>query len=150
MRKETRVKSHIDWNEMFPRLKKELRDTLLLEAVTLISVSRHRANGEHKPARVIKRRGQKRPMKDRHWRESGDGGKLCREDRVYKVMADASPNPNIGGHNSKLAKVWAVLTKHGTGTVTYEALSDLVEQVGLQPPATSAQLWGARRIEVVK
>jgi hypothetical protein len=43
------MKSYIDWNELFPLLPKALRDTMLLEAVGLISAAGKRRTRTTKP-----------------------------------------------------------------------------------------------------
>ncbi len=149
------MKSHIDWNELFPRFKKELKDTLLLEAVTLLSTSRQR-NGHDKPeeAVVVKRgrrrlkRGQKSyAQRLRHWGKDGNGGKLSKAGRRYKIVRDSPMAPKRS--SSKIGKIWAVLTKHNQDSVGYESLIDMAEQMELEPHATVANLWSHYCLEVI-
>ena len=133
------MKSHIDWNELFPRFKKELKDTLLLEAVTLLSTSRQR-NGHDKPeeAVVVKRgrrrlkRGQKSyAQRLRHWGKDGNGGKLSKAGRRYKIVRDSPMAPKRS--SSKIGKIWAVLTS--TTRIRW----------GMNPSSTWPNRWSLSR-----
>lgn len=150
------LKSNIDWNEMFPHFKKELRDTLLLEAVTILS-SRRVTNGHDKPARIVQRKALVEATTEkkqshtnqysRYWRKHGPGGKLARAGRSYSINRNAKSPPIKKG--TKLIKIWNVLLRNGADSFTFEAFIDLCNNAGLDGNATLSQLWSKGCIEVV-
>jgi hypothetical protein len=148
------LRSHIDWNELFPHFKKELRETLMLEAVTILSGRRPSTTTAAAAPKPVKHRivraAKPTTRYKRRWSIDGTGGRLAHAGRVYRIVLDPSLNyPSPLRPNSKLATLWNVLSKHKTETVTYEGMVDLCDQIDLGVHATIANMWSMGLLEVV-
>lgn len=145
------MKSVIDWNEIVPMLKKELRDSLMLEAVLLLTDrpgNRGRAPLTA-PRRVGPRSTKMNPQAakrngDRSWYAQGDGQFLSAPGRRYRVNKSHPSPPSRG----KIGAVWKKLVESKNDTITYEGMAAICKGQDAKLSATVAQLWERNHIEV--
>lgn len=143
------MRSTIDWNEIVPRLTKGIRDTLFLEAITMLSaecpqtepIARVRA--KRIPGNLSVRRPEMRT-----WGHNGSGGRLCYPGRVFKILR-GRPNPPSNG---LIGGVWKKLLECKTDTITYEGIASICKGVGVDKGKYSAivgGLWSRGFIDVL-
>lgn len=142
------MKSTIDWNEIFPLLKKPLRDTLLLEAVEILS-------RQPRPEAEPPRRGNRTPggtaggdgiraLGLRSWRIDGPGGTLAAEGQWYRINRKVE-----GPRRGKIGRVWKLLKESQNDTISYSGLLSIIKGQEGQGSSVVAQLWENRCIDVV-
>jgi len=137
----TQLKSMIDWNEIVPLLRKDLQETLMLEAVMILSAPRRRpaAEAPRKPA----------VNGFRYWREKGDGGTLADGSRVYLINREAKLQLRT---DSMAGKVWKNVREMKGETISYAGMATLCKAMG----QTGRQgyfigyLWGRGLIDIKK
>jgi hypothetical protein len=137
------MKSTIDWNEIVPMLPKALRETLMLEAVSILSDSprpRTRTPGVHPP-----RKGK---ISLRYWRDTPEGqaSALAAQGRHYRINKSAN---GVGRQDSKLGRVWKLLVSSKNDHITYEGLASIAKGQKAQTAATISQLWSYGLIDVM-
>ena len=153
------MKSVIDWNEIVPMLKKELRDTLMLEAVLILSdrpgrrgrTLSQQVRVKHQPRTPGARSTKMNPRPsaraangDRSWYSQGDGGYLSAPGRRYRINKSAANAPQRG----KIGGVWKKLIESKNDSITYEGMAAICKGQGAMLSATIAQLWERNHIEV--
>ena len=142
-----KLRSTIDWNEIVPLLKKELRDTLMLEAVLMLSETprARQFNGRRTHGRSTLAHPQApRVNGDRSWYETGDGETLSAPGRRYRVNKDA-PRPPYRG---KLGAIWKALVASKNDVIAYDGIAAICKGQKAAVSATIAQLWERHFIEV--
>lgn len=139
------MKSMIDWNEIIPRLPKQKRDDLYLEAITLLS----RLDEESTPKEMSK----KRRGHIREWGVEGlPDGPLGKPGRMYKILRDSKREPVKGA----AAILWKRLKDCQNDTISFEGIMSIcagLRNAHGQPvhgPNMIHYLWGYRYIEVLK
>ena len=149
------MKSVIDWNEIVPKLNKGLRDSLMLEAVVMLSEqgyrntpSMPRGNGQYRVKRAPRERVASTPGRgiNRQWLVQGDGQMLSAPGRHYRVLKDAKNPPSRG----KIGGVWAKLIESKNSIIAYEGLCAICKGQKATPSATIAQLWERGFIDLAK
>jgi hypothetical protein len=141
------VKSVIDWNEIVPRLKKDLRDTLMLEAVMLLTAQgASKANGLGRSRTRLAAAPDSKL--DRQWLREGDGQKLSAPGRVYRVNKKAERQPS----NGKVGAVWKHLCSSQRDTISYEGIASICHGVDKHMAASTmiCALWERGFIDVAK
>ena len=137
------MKSQIDWNEIIPLLRKDLRETLMLEAVILLTANRESEAGSGSaPAR---RRGNGKSL--RYWGVRGDGAHLAHISRIYIIHKQK----NGLRTDSLMGKLWTKLIESKADTITYPGIASLCKGIaGLEGKQSAAvsYLWSHHLIEV--
>lgn len=141
------MRSTIDWNEIIPLLPKGMRDSLFLEAVTLLAAKApnmlpiDRVRAPRRAGNSILLRGA------RTWGASGDGYWLAAAGRHYQINKGAPHPPSRG----VIGAVWKRLTESKNETIAYEGLMSVCKGAGVTKGKESAficALWERRFIEV--
>ena len=132
------MKSQLDWNELFPRLPKKLRDDCLLEAVQLLSkepVTR-KHNGELSKAKGL-----------RIWREHTDGHNLSAPGRSYtlnrKAVAQLRYRPDAG-----FGRVLLALLELKDPVFEFATIAKICERNKVRTDGTIAYLWSKSVIDI--
>lgn len=136
------MNSIIDWNELVPRLPKQIRDTLYLEAVALLS--------EQDEGEPVRRRKKKKSTatKMRDWATDGDGQRLSAPGRKYRINK-GSP---VGLHpNSEIGKLWKYVLESKGDSITYEGLASIAQGYPDLRGAADVvyYLWARRLIDII-
>jgi len=121
------IQSHIDWNELFPLLPKPLRDSMLLEAVTLLSTPHRSRNGAAVESSTSKRHGIR-------W--TGTGRLAC-AGRKYNINRTAFQGRGFGA----LGKLRKQLIESKGDTITYEGIVSLQKGNEFQAQRSIFALW---------
>lgn len=137
------MKSVIDWNEIVPLLKKDLRETLMLEAVMLLSVTgASKGNG-----RARSRMAAATETKlDRQWLREGDGQKLSAPGRRYRVNKAALRQPQKGTTGA----VWRKLVESKNDVIAYEGVASICKGHKVVTSTMICALWERGFIDVEK
>lgn len=138
------MKSVIDWNEIVPMLPKSMRDSLMLEAVLLLSSVRGKGNGSDKRPRAARALPPAESRLKRQWLNEGDGQVLSAPGRRYRVNKTAKRAPKRG----KIGAVWAKLLASKNDAITYEGLASICKGEKVAASAVICALWEAGHIEV--
>ena len=133
------MRSNIDWNEIVPRLKKPLRDTLMLEAVLMLTDGAK----DREPKRDIRISGPVR-RGERSWLQDGDGKQLNMAGRYYRINRKAAAQPTRG----KIGEVWKKVMECKNDFISYEGLATICTGQKAAVSATICQLWARRHIDV--
>lgn len=144
------MRSTIDWNEIVPKLPKAMRDTLFLEAVTILSAAAPRSvpmspATEMRAPRAPRIQGNSRKKGNRAWLVDGDGKTLGAPGRRYRINKTAATPPSRG----KIGAVWAKLIESKNDSITYEGIASICK--GQDVSAVSSmicQLWERRFIDI--
>lgn len=134
------IKSHIDWNELFPLLPKAMRETVMLEAVTIL------ASGEAKPRRARRSsqtENQTLPSTIRNWTQLGDGKALVIPGRHFLIVS-SKPPVRFGD----VKKLWEKLLEHPTDRIAVETLMKLDGKDTNKAKRNIEYLWRTSRIEL--
>ena len=131
------LKSHIDWNEIFPLFTERLRQDMFAEAMILMSDSVN-------PTTASTRKYTAAARGLRVWSEHTDGHALFGDNRIYKILG-TSKLPTHG----KLRKVWDEVLATKKSTLSALELGSIIKKQAAQPASTVNQLWARRNIEVV-
>lgn len=135
------LKSHIDWNEIVPKLPKQKRDDLYLEAVALLSAE------EPEPRYKKPRSSGEGNGVLRVWHGVSPGERLARHDRKYHIHKDARKHRP---HHGKIAKLWAQLRDCNADDISFAGLTSLAKDVGLSGSMAVSYLWSRALIDVVE
>jgi hypothetical protein len=153
----SKLRSTIDWNELVPRLPKGLRDTLFLEAVTMLSGEAP----ETAPIQDLTTRGKPRQRARRipdntllrglrTWSHDGPGnGHLTHPGRVFKIIRTVKGQPRFG----LTGAVWAKIVAVKGDLISYPGLTKLCKEAGVKSNKYSAVvggLWARRFLEITE
>lgn len=137
------MNSIIDWNELVPRLPKQIRDTLYLEAVSLLS---EQDGDDPKPKRKKKKTSTAIKMRD--WKSDGDGQKLAAPGRKYRINKGTAVNINP---TSEIGKLWKYVLESKGDSISFEGLASIA--AGYPDLRSEADviyyLWARRLIDVI-
>ena len=144
------IKSHIDWNELFPLLPKAIRDSLLLEAVTLLSASTRKTRRTRRP--LVGDNGSLNPQPNvqlpdslRIWEESGDGHTLAAKGRHYRIISSKPPITK-----GEVKVFWEKLLDHKGDFVAYETILKMCGNHKKLAVNCVNYLWRTGRLEVAQ
>jgi hypothetical protein len=145
------IKSHIDWNELFPLLPRATRDTLLLEAVTLLSAdptkrrkSRQAPLGEDiGPDTILSSKNAQLPKTLRTWAEKGDNRPLAAPGRHYRIVSSKPPITK-----GEVKAIWEGLLERKTDYVAYETVLKTLKGDRVKTSNHINYLWRTGRLEV--
>ena len=144
------MRSTIDWNEIVPLLKQGLRDTLYMEAITLLSNEAPKMMPYRREGRVRGVRIPGNTLKKglRIWGANGDGQRLCHATRVFRIVKDSKYAPRDG----HAGQVWKKLTESKNETISYPGIASICKGVGVEKAKWSAvagAFWARGLLEVV-
>lgn len=125
------LKSHIDWNELFPLMSKELRETMVLEAITILGGFKRRNSQENTFTR-----SHKEPVHGgyREWNAGPYAGtKLVAPGRKYIINREAK-----GFKFGRIGNLWRTLVDSKHDTVSYEDIYKLLDN---DTHAVSRDIW---------
>jgi hypothetical protein len=136
------MRSKIDWNEIVPLLKKELREQLLAEALVLLSVTGGpKGNGSRPRSRLAAAPDTKLA---RQWLRDGDGQMLSAPGRRYRLIKDHKRPPA----NGVIGRVWRRVLESKTDAITYEVLASICKSEKITPSTMICTMWERGFIEV--
>lgn len=141
------TKSYIDWNELFPLLPKTVRDSMLLEAVQIISTGKsRRRSAPRRPQEEANGAEAVLPASLRTWASAGDGHALAAEGRVYRIIYSRPPI-----HKGDVKELWDKLSSMTAQTVTFEHILRLNSKAERHVTVSHVNyLWRTGRLEVDK
>jgi hypothetical protein len=122
-------------------LPKPLRDTLLLEAVSILS--------EEPRPRTRRPHTVNNTTQMRFWNDTPEGhnAMLAAAGRHYRINKD-KPSTFRGGGG--IGKVWKLLIECKNDHITYEGLTSIAKGQKLAPAATVSALWSKGMIDVIE
>lgn len=126
------MKSKIDWNEIIPKLKKEMRDSLYLEAVAILS--------DEEPI-------EKKISEDRVWEKEGDGQYLAKPGRKYHIWKSVARQIRP---SSKVNKFWEKLKELNKEIISYEVMDSIANGMDTNVSQMIVYLWARKFIDIAK
>ena len=140
------IKSHIDWNELFPLLPRTLKDSMLLEAVQILSAGATKRRSRRAPPGVDGNVANAiLPKTLRAWAEKGDGKGLAKEGRHYRIVSSKPPITKGG-----VKDIWDKLLDHKGDFVAYETILKMVKGNKVDAVNNISYLWRTGRLEVAQ
>jgi hypothetical protein len=141
------IKSHIDWNELFPLLPRTLKDSMLLEAVQILSAGATRKRRSRRPpagvdgnvANVLL------PKTLRNWEEQGDRKVLAKPGRHYRIVSSKPPITK-----GAVKDIWDKLLEHKGDFVAYETILKTVKNDKTVATNNINYLWRTGRLEIAQ
>lgn len=138
------IRSHIDWNELFPMLPKQLRDTMLLEAVTVLSKAgqpprRNRAL----PGGITDEPNASLPNSLRTWARDGDGKRLAGPWRHYRIIVSRTQITK-----GEIKGIWEAILATGKDFIAYEGILKICKQDKILTTNSINYLYRTYRLEV--
>jgi len=140
------IRSHIDWNELFPLLPRTLKDSMLLEAVQILSTgATRRRRGRRPPGVDGNVANAVLPQTLRTWAEKGDGKALAKAGRHYRIVSSKPPISKGG-----VKDIWDTLLDHKGDFVAYETILKMVKSDKTAANNNISYLWRTGRLEVAQ
>ena len=139
------MKSFIDWNEVFDELPKALRETLMLEAVQVLSQGK-KGKTRRGPRLVVEKGSPPAVLPEslRTWSRDGtDRAPLAAPERHYRVNSTKS---DITKGDVKL--IWEQICKHKGDFIAYETILKMCGGDRAKAGVHINYLWRTQRLDV--
>jgi hypothetical protein len=141
------IRSHIDWNELFPLLPRTLKDSMLLEAVQILSAgaTRRRRSRRAPPGVDGNVANAVLPQTLRTWAEKGDGKVLAKAGRHYRIVSSKPPISK-----GEVKNTWDKLLEHKGDFVAYKTVLKMVKGDKVAASNNINYLWRTGRLEIAQ